>query len=209
MYDQPRQHIKNQRHYFTNKGPSTQSYGFSSTHLWMWELSIKKAECRRIDGFALCCWRRLLTVPWTARKSNQSILKEIIPDYSLESLILKLKLRYFGHLMQRTKSMVKTLMLGKTEGGRRWWQRVRWLDGITDAMDMNLSKFWELVMDRKAWHAAVHELAKRQTWLSNWTELNCTILKNWGEIHNIQVTILKYTIKCIHNHVFLVSKLFH
>ena len=138
----------------------------------MWELSIKKAECRRIDGFALCCWRRLLTVPWTARKSNQSILKEIIPDYSLESLILKLKLRYFGHLMQRTKSMVKTLMLGKTEGGRRWWQRVRWLDGITDAMDMNLSKFWELVMDRKAWHAAVHELAKRQTWLSNWTELN-------------------------------------
>ena len=169
-YDQPRQPIKKQRHYFANKGPSSQGYGFSSNHVWMWELDCEESWALKNWCFWTVVLEKTLESPWTARRSNQSILKEISPGCSLEGVMLKLKLQYFGHLMRRADSFEKTLMLGKIEAGGegddRYWDH--WMASPTQ-WTWGLSKLQELVMDREAWRAAIHEVTKSQTQLSDWT----------------------------------------
>ena len=167
-YDQLREHIKKQRHYFANKDPSSPSYGLSNSHVWIWELDHKESWALKNWCFWTVILEKTLESPLDCKKSNQSILKKISAEYSLEGLMLKLKFQYFGHLMRRTDSLEKTLILGKIEGRRRrGWQRMRWFYGIIDALDMSLSKLQESVIDREAWSAEIHGVEKNQTWLSN------------------------------------------
>ena len=182
---------------FFSKGPYRQSFGFSSNYVWMWELDHKESWVLKNSCFELWSWRRLLRVPWNARRSNQSILKEINPEYSLEGLMLKLKLQYIGHLMWRTDSLEKTLILGKIEGKRKIrWKRMRWLNSITDSMNMNLGKLREIVEDRGAYCAAVHGVKKSRTWLSNWTT---TTIKTRCHTKQHKENLIRHTTKSCEN----------